>query len=69
MERNLYSEFQNCCDAFFDCPFCPLYSLSGDMPSDCEEIFRCLSEKFQVGIIERMREKIAEWSEERNKNE
>lgn len=69
MEKNLYSEFQNCCDVFFDCKFCPLCSLPGDMPSDCEEIFRCLPEKFQVGIIERMREKITEWSEERNKNE
>ena len=63
MEKNLYSELQNCCDDFFDCSFCPLYSLPGDVPSDCEEIFRCLSEKFQVGIIERMREKIAELSE------
>ena len=66
MEKNLYSEFQDCCDAFFDCSF---YPLPDDMPSDCEEIFRCLPEKFQVGIIERMREKITEWSEERNKNE
>lgn len=69
MDTNGLNAFLYFCDAFFDCPFCPLYSLSDDMPSDCEEIFRCLPKNLQTGIIERMREKITEWSEERNKNE
>lgn len=68
MERNFYSEFQECCNNFIDCAFCPLYSLK-NITEDCEEIFPCLSKNLQIGIIEKMREKIAEFPEEEDEDE
>lgn len=57
MERNLYSEFQECCGKF-DCAFCPFYNFPEAY--DCKEIFQCLPEKFQRGVVEKMQAEVAE---------
>lgn len=57
MNKNLYAEFQNCCGKF-DCEFCPFYNFP-DVCS-CEEIFQCLPEKVQRGVVEKMRVEVAE---------
>lgn len=54
MERNLYSEFQNCCDAFFDCANCPFDKEYQYCWKECQEEFRNLPLDEQIDKINEM---------------
>lgn len=56
MNKNLYVEFQECCGKF-DCVFCPFYNFPEDF--SCEEIFQCLPEKIQHGVVKKMQDEKA----------
>lgn len=52
MNKDLHSEFKSYCENSMSCEVCALYFLSEELKVSCEEIFECLSEKFQIGIAE-----------------